>query len=246
MLEQELKKLGLTEKEIKVYIAVLELGRASVQEISRKSGINRATTYIQLESLIKQGLVSSVDRDKKNIIIAERPQRILEILQSRKSNINQLEDNFLKLMPELDAIYNVKTDKPKVRFYQNREGIELIRKDYIVSKAKEICAFSPKLIDDYIPDINSFASKLDRLRMIFMNDKNVTIQKKMHRNLIIKYFQIDNFDIELTLYANKVLLIKPISEDNTMGVLIEDKFFHESFKAMFEFFWKMSQDIIYK
>ena len=43
-LDKELQKIGLSEKEAKVYLAALELGQASVQNIARKAEVNRATT----------------------------------------------------------------------------------------------------------------------------------------------------------------------------------------------------------
>ena len=38
--------LGLSEKAAKVYVATLSLGTASIQQIARKSGLKRPTTYL--------------------------------------------------------------------------------------------------------------------------------------------------------------------------------------------------------
>ena len=59
-LEFKLKELGLAEKEAKVFLASLELGSSAVQEIAKKAEINRATTYVIIEKLMKKGLMSSV------------------------------------------------------------------------------------------------------------------------------------------------------------------------------------------
>lgn len=42
-LENKLKELGLADKEARVYLASLELGSDTVQNIAKKSGVNRAT-----------------------------------------------------------------------------------------------------------------------------------------------------------------------------------------------------------
>ena len=55
---QELGHLGLSEKEAAVYLASLELGPAPVQDISHKAKVNRATTYVMIESLMGRGLIS--------------------------------------------------------------------------------------------------------------------------------------------------------------------------------------------
>jgi len=55
MLIQELQKLGLSDKESKVYLASLELGPAPIAAIAKQASVNRPTTYVIIESLIKKG-----------------------------------------------------------------------------------------------------------------------------------------------------------------------------------------------
>ena len=66
-LELELKKLNFSDKEARVYLALLELGEAPVQHISEKAKVNRATTYVVLEALQKRGVVTTIEKDKKVI-----------------------------------------------------------------------------------------------------------------------------------------------------------------------------------
>ena len=61
----ELKKIGLSENETGAYLALLELGSATAQDISKKSGIKRATTYVQLEALMQLGLVTSFEKTQR-------------------------------------------------------------------------------------------------------------------------------------------------------------------------------------
>ena len=53
-----LVNFGLSEKEAKVYLACLEIGDASANEISLKSDLPRTLVYDILERLIDSGLVS--------------------------------------------------------------------------------------------------------------------------------------------------------------------------------------------
>ena len=58
-LKNGLKELGFSEKESEVYLAMLELGPAAVQDIAKKAGVNRSTTYVMIESLKRRGLIST-------------------------------------------------------------------------------------------------------------------------------------------------------------------------------------------
>ena len=65
MLKEQLEKIGLAEKEAKVFLASLELGSSAAQKIAKKAEINRATTYVIIEKLMKKGLMSSVEKGKR-------------------------------------------------------------------------------------------------------------------------------------------------------------------------------------
>lgn len=245
MLEKELQNLGLTEKEIKVYIAALELGEASVQEISRKSGVNRATTYIQIESLINRGLLSNLDKTSKNYVIAERPSCILNILEKQKTHIEALENSFAKLMPELDAIYNVQTDKPRVRFYEKEAGLDLVRNDIVKTKPEILYFIMPKLDEKVYPVFDRMAKAAGFVKVLYIAEKNWPdiYARAGYKNVAARFFQMKNFDLDITIYNNKVLLNKPIARDESSGILVEDKMFYKSFIAIFELFWQMGRDL---
>ena len=55
-----LKEIGLTDSEIKVYIALLELGSSSKGPIVDKSHVASSKIYELLEKLMQKGLVTQV------------------------------------------------------------------------------------------------------------------------------------------------------------------------------------------
>lgn len=119
----ELIKLGLSEKEAKVYLAALELGGRTAQEIARKAGVNRATTYVLLLQMIKKGLATSFTKGKKTYFAAEPPEQIDHLLRKQEERIFEQRRDLEKMIPELRALYNRAEAKPKVRFFEGYEGI---------------------------------------------------------------------------------------------------------------------------
>ena len=53
-IQDVLKSIGLDDKEARVYMALLELGTATVHPIANKAEIKRPTTYLILEQLLKK------------------------------------------------------------------------------------------------------------------------------------------------------------------------------------------------
>ncbi len=91
--------LGLTDKEAKIYLAVLELNESVPGIISRKANVKRPTTYVLLENLIKKGLITTITRNKVIHYQAVDPKILL---QTEKTKIERLET----VLPELINIKN--------------------------------------------------------------------------------------------------------------------------------------------
>ena len=71
-----LQSIGLSDKETRVYMALLELGKGTVSQIARKSHINRTTTYDILASLGEMDIISISGKQPKQEYVAEQPEKI--------------------------------------------------------------------------------------------------------------------------------------------------------------------------
>ena len=97
MKEESLAKLGLSPNESKCYLALLKLGSASANEISRKSGIHRVSVYDALRGLHEKGLVSQITKENKLLFEAGNPEKIMEIIREKEAELQ----NAKQIVPEL-------------------------------------------------------------------------------------------------------------------------------------------------
>lgn len=119
-----LEKVGLDAKEASVYLALLELGTASVMSIAQKAGLKRPTTYLILDDLEARGLVSQVPQMKKTLYTAESPEKLVGDLRKK-------EELFKRFLPDLLALHNAKKEKPQVQLFTGKEGVlEVYEKIY--------------------------------------------------------------------------------------------------------------------
>ncbi len=144
-----LAELGLAPKEAETYIAMLELGPASVQDIAKKAGINRTTTYVMMEGLKKHGLISTFERGKKTVFAAENPQQLVEILTRQADTIQAKKNKLEESLPRLLAIFNTVEDKPRVRFLEGEAPLQEILKEVARSREEvwEMYAVDEHLIE---------------------------------------------------------------------------------------------------
>src|SRR5436190_1515134 len=80
-LRESLVFLGLTDKEASVYVALLGLGRSTASQIARRAGVNRATSYVILDTLIAKGLVTISGKEPKQEYLAESPDKLPELFR---------------------------------------------------------------------------------------------------------------------------------------------------------------------
>jgi predicted DNA-binding transcriptional regulator len=85
-LEETLEKLGLNEKEAKVYLALLELGQDTVQNIAQRASITRPTTYNILDALVKKGLTTQVDQDSEKLLAVVPEETVNDIISFDVNN----------------------------------------------------------------------------------------------------------------------------------------------------------------
>jgi len=242
----ELKNLGLSEKEAKVYLAALELGSSTVQKIGRKAGVNRATTYVMIESLIKRGLVSSFEQGKKRFFVATHPSQLLRLIKQKEFDIQELKENLEKdLLPQLLSIHNISGDKPRVRFFEGKAGLQAMRDDFLRTTDKQIEAVYP--LEDYKTIFSEKENKEYRearkkknifVKALYASSKNIELPYKGEHSLSISIpFKQFPLSADITLYNNKVA-IASFKKTTPCGIIIENKEIANTLRMIFNLAWE--------
>ena len=97
MKEEALQSLGLTEKEIQIYLACLKLGSSLVQDIALSAKQNRTSTYDLLSSLEKKGFVSFTISSGKKHYQAINPKNLINLFKEKEKLIEES-------LPELELL----------------------------------------------------------------------------------------------------------------------------------------------
>ncbi|MDO8524326.1 MAG: helix-turn-helix domain-containing protein [bacterium] len=119
MIQQLLEQLGFSEKEIAIYIAVLQKGKVSPSEVAKTTGINRTTIYSVAKDLIKRGVISEdLGIDPTRYLVAlplnDLKQEEEKKIENKKEILNQAIEE-LSILSK-DARYTV----PKIVFVDGK------------------------------------------------------------------------------------------------------------------------------
>ncbi len=85
-----LQKLGFEEKEIILYITLLNSGPCSIAELSALAKVKRSTTHHIVQRLVERGMVSESSTGERRVVVAEDPQKLNLLLEEEKWRVEKL------------------------------------------------------------------------------------------------------------------------------------------------------------
>lgn len=135
---ETLEKLGLSNKEARLYLSLLELGPAVVSDIAKKAHMNRSTAYVVLGFLVKRGFVSISDIKSVRLYTPVSPERLVRLAQESADKHNELVSIAKTLLPKLKSMQNKTEQKPRVQFFDGDEGIKAVQQEMIMVKGMTI------------------------------------------------------------------------------------------------------------
>ena len=232
-----LLELGLKNKKADVYLACLELGTATASQIAKKAGIKRPYFYDIAEHLKNNGFIKQSKKGKKTFYSAVDPENLKILEQERLKKIEEL-------LPELKSIYKTTGSKPKIYFYEGKEGIEEINKDTLKYKG-EMLGFSTerfltanekKLSQQYIK--NRIKNKIKARVIGPVSPEFLEIKKRDNQELReTKMLPQDLYqsNVEFTFYGNKIAVV---NYRENFGFIIESSDVVKPLKMIFELIWR--------
>jgi predicted DNA-binding transcriptional regulator len=253
-LVKSIQKIGLTDKEAVVYVSLLELGGAYPSRIAEYCGLKRATTYNLLATLSVRGLINEIEKRNKIFYQIDKPNRLINYSSSRVQIAKQDLERAEKLMPDLESLFSMLGDKPKVLFFEGPDTVANICKDQTSGIGNyELIGFSnaKKFKDILTPSqMKDFVDAKDRKNIFTRGINPDTPEDRAYGGSVFKgirkelwpkvrYMPKEKFPYEgeITIYGNNKVAITKLGGPNIIGVIIEDKMIHDMMKMIFELAW---------
>lgn len=245
-LENDLNQIGLEEKEAKVYLAALELGPTNIQNLTKKSEIKRSTVYEMIKSLKSMGLISETTKGKRRLFIASEPENLKRNIVTKEKLLNEI-------LPELKSISNLGFIKPKITFYEGKEGLREIYRKTLDAKSKLASWISPvqdifeTVGEDFlIKYINERAKKEIWIKSIHVTSKKVSDYRLLSPDTYEKTFRKVRFtppEINISntvaIWDNKTAIIN--SRKEGIGIIIESEDYTNMMKTFHDLLWNISK-----
>lgn len=242
-LAQTLAQIGLKEKEVGVYLALLSLGSSTAYHIAQHCEVKKPTVYVILDDLRKKGLVLKIPHAKKALFAARD---ITEYLEEQRRKMRAVEN----IVPQLLALGG--PARPNVYFFSGLRGIaEALEFKFDAMRGKTFHSFYGSLMGGN-PDVMRAYNAWDK-RAIASNLSFKLIMPEEARN---KYYtDIANLaetapeSVQVKYLKNYLYppnISVEIAEDfvridderNLQVTIIDDKNTADAFRQIFQIVWE--------
>jgi len=231
-----LEDIGLTNAEIKVYLALLELGVAGAGHIIEKSGLQSSVVHNTLNNLINKGFISFSLKGKKRIYQAGNPENISDYIEQKKKE-------FQAILPELLFRQKSSKEKPISSTFEGIRGIKELLCELLDAGGKEHHTFgsakeSLMLGDSFWVNYHKRRSEKGiKAELIFNESLRFWKAEKKYPKSEVKYTKEGFEPLTETIIRNdKIGII--IWTEKPIGVLIHNKSAADSYDKFFKMIWK--------
>lgn len=242
-----LLQLEFSDKEITVYLVLLQNKESSIPSLAKETCLGRGTVYDIVEKLKTKGYATEIKKGKKRRIVAENPtSKLYSFLDKKHEQVQNFKEIVENILPALKA-FDVNDDfRPQVRVYEGENGFRQVWDEILSHESKtwvgiaRIETFIKFMGADFLTEIQERKIKLGfTSRAINEYSESgqamVDIDEKYRREtrLAPKEFQFPSSEI---IFGDKVAMFSTRKEN--IIVMIESKDFAETHRQYFEMIWK--------
>jgi sugar-specific transcriptional regulator TrmB len=240
-LAKNLELFGFDSREIKIYIFLLSNKDLPVYKIATEIGLPRTTVYKILESLRKQGFVSSWIKNGVKYFSAESPERLNDLIQKKQEALKEA-------MPEMLSMFDSKSIYPKAKLYFGKEGVkhafEMLLDNLKTNKTPIIYAYTDNMLTKQFPVFfkewrerkNKATNAFTQLIVPFGTsmDKDYLTDQHRETRVMPKDFSFTGaVDI-----CDGLVLFFSFHEKEVYSIVIESPIVSDMLTKLFKYIWK--------
>lgn len=237
-----LKKIGFSDKNGLIYLALLKAGPLSVRKLAQKCALNRGIVYESLKWLKEQGVVDFYEKDTKQYFVAEDPEKLRFLLDQKNADLTAAKEELEDVIPELKSLHDKGGDRPTSRYYEQDE-IKKILEDVL-----QVCEERAELMYR----IYSTAPIRENLYIGFETFSDVRVAKGITVRAIAlgdggelrglderRWLKVPSpAPTYIIIYPGKTAYLSLNAQQELIGVVIENEGVYETQKTVFDELWK--------
>lgn len=243
--KDQLKQLGFNDRKAEIYLVLLQNGSGSATDLAAAANIKRTTAYDLLDELCAEQLASISFEGKKRIYTAESPGQLQLMIQQQMQKVDAL-------LPGLSALYNSRSHKPKVRYYEGAEGMKRVNEELLKVKTGEYFYFGSmegfvessgkQYLEDFVRRRirKKIWSNAIRIRSQEIDEPYTLGSVENYRRVRYLSKPLELNVVNLTLFDGKVSISSTTKENYAM--VIESHQVFTLLKYLWDYLWQIAEE----
>ena len=245
--------MGFSDKSVKIYLALLQLGPSSVRKLAEFCQLNRGTTYDTLKWLQEKGVVTFYQKQTKQYFVAENPEKLLNLAKNQEKELKEAQERISRAIPELQALYNKGGERPVARYYEKDE-LNRVLEDILTTceedEEKTYRIYSAEGVKEYLYENFSTFSDVRIAKGIMVKAislggdgelRGLDERKWLATGLDKQSKQVKQdghiSETYIIIYPGKTAYVSLNAQKEPIGVVIENDGVFETQKIIFDNLW---------
>ena len=234
-----LRKIGLSNGEIKVYNALLDLGTSSLNHIHEKIRIERRNIYDILNKLIERGLIGYAAENKRKVYNISNPDKIIGYIEEKKNEFDNVKNEINIEMPAILERYNSKKSKINAQICRGANGVKAVYEDilkckehYFIGGGRYVMKNMPNYWNNF--NLRRIKSKIKFYNLIRYDLKNEIIPLKYEYIKVLPKDFSANPNV-IFIWGNKTANV--LFDDEFFAFVIESRQIAENYRKYHKYLW---------
>ena len=246
-----LEQIGLTKSEVKVYLALLELGSSSTGRIVDKAKVSSSKIYEILDKLMQKGLVSYIIKAGVKYFEAAPAERIMDYMKEKEENIAKQKQEIKKMIPELELKQRLSKYKSEATIFKGMKGMETAFYGALklLKKRDEMLAYgipsrSKKVNRFFVRLAKARAERKNKMRIIFNEEARGELQTLSENNPMAEIkFMPESVPASINIFGDRIIIF-PAEIKEPLLFVIDNKEVAEAFRMQLEKLWRQETVVV--
>lgn len=249
-LNEALRNLGLSDGELRLYRISLEAGPQPLSRLAAKLQISRPNIYKLVNGLAARGLAEPSAANSSRRFVVASPSRVAELLDDKQTRQQVIQNDLLRVLPDLLGKYKRGDLPSNVRIYQGQNQY-LGAFFAMLNESREYCDFFGS-VDDFLQLITADEQSRwlhERMRR-GISARTLTLpgptaerlatedSKTMRQTRVLQ--QLIPFSSSFHLFADKIIFWQP---ESMLAIRVEDDLIAAMLRSIFEFLWQQASTL---
>lgn len=247
-----LHQLNFSDKEIKIYVAILEHGKITPAQLAKLTGINRTTVYTIAKELMKRGIISEDLGGRSSQLVAQPPKDLENLIKHEEKQLHQKRLIIEKAVSELQHVAKAsKYAVPKIVFIDEDHLEDYLYKqspkwnESILAADGTWWGFQDPTFVEHYQDWIDWYWKLpssSRISLKLLTTESAVEEEMKKRNLsnrAMKFWKGDGFTGSTWINGDHLIMIVTNKRPHYL-VEIHDKVLAHNMRELFKGIWSIN------